>query len=91
MFLVRKHRVVLVRKHKGLFGVSLCSSGQEIRFQNCQHQGNLLFFIVYVCVLNLLGSIYPLGYNTLVSKPARSSNLMRKPTYSSAPVIKAEL
>ena len=32
MFLVRKHRVVLVRKHKGLFGVSLCSSGQEIQY-----------------------------------------------------------
>ena len=27
-----KHRVVLVRKHKGLFGVFLCSSGQEIQY-----------------------------------------------------------
>ena len=31
-YMVRKHRVVLVRKHKGLFGVSLCISGQEIQY-----------------------------------------------------------
>ena len=28
----RKHRVVLVKKHKGLFGVSLCISVQDIGF-----------------------------------------------------------
>ena len=31
-FLDRKHRVVLVKKHKGLFGVSLCISFQEIQY-----------------------------------------------------------